>query len=58
MVFNFFKKKEYLKSKKKKKNEFRHRMRGETVLWNPGCDHAGIATQVIFYLINSFLFWK
>lgn len=23
-----------------------HRMRGETVLWNPGCDHAGIATQV------------
>ena len=26
---------------------FRHRMRGETVLWNPGCDHAGIATQVV-----------
>ena len=24
----------------------RHRMRGETTLWNPGCDHAGIATQV------------
>lgn len=24
-----------------------HRMRGETVLWNPGCDHAGIATQVV-----------
>ena len=23
-----------------------HRMRGQTVLWNPGCDHAGIATQV------------
>lgn len=22
-------------------------MRGETVLWNPGCDHAGIATQVV-----------
>src|SRR6218665_1406428 len=25
----------------------RHRMRGKTVLWNPGCDHAGIATQVV-----------
>ncbi|XP_063235744.1 valine--tRNA ligase isoform X2 [Bacillus rossius redtenbacheri] len=24
-----------------------HRMKGETVLWNPGCDHAGIATQVV-----------
>uniref|UniRef100_A0AAQ6A519 valine--tRNA ligase n=1 Tax=Amphiprion ocellaris TaxID=80972 RepID=A0AAQ6A519_AMPOC len=24
-----------------------HRMRGETSLWNPGCDHAGIATQVV-----------
>jgi len=24
-----------------------HRMRGEIVLWNPGCDHAGIATQVV-----------
>ncbi|CAM2712453.1 unnamed protein product [Rotaria socialis] len=24
-----------------------HRMCGETVLWVPGCDHAGIATQVI-----------
>ncbi|KNC80812.1 hypothetical protein SARC_06836 [Sphaeroforma arctica JP610] len=23
------------------------RMRGKTVLWNPGCDHAGIATQVV-----------
>ena len=22
-------------------------MRGATVLWNPGCDHAGIATQVV-----------
>ena len=21
-------------------------MRGYNVLWNPGCDHAGIATQV------------
>ena len=25
----------------------RHRMQGKTVLWNPGCDHAGIATQVV-----------
>uniref|UniRef100_H3B5X3 valine--tRNA ligase n=1 Tax=Latimeria chalumnae TaxID=7897 RepID=H3B5X3_LATCH len=25
----------------------RHRMRGEMTLWNPGCDHAGIATQVV-----------
>ncbi|OQR80180.1 valine--tRNA ligase-like [Tropilaelaps mercedesae] len=24
-----------------------HRMQGKTVLWNPGCDHAGIATQVV-----------
>lgn len=24
----------------------RHRMHGRSVLWNPGCDHAGIATQV------------
>ncbi|XP_030640366.1 valine--tRNA ligase [Chanos chanos] len=24
-----------------------HRMRGEMTLWNPGCDHAGIATQVV-----------
>ncbi|XP_061475249.1 valine--tRNA ligase [Rhineura floridana] len=24
-----------------------HRMNGETTLWNPGCDHAGIATQVV-----------
>ncbi|CAH0546633.1 unnamed protein product [Brassicogethes aeneus] len=23
------------------------RMRGKTTLWNPGCDHAGIATQVV-----------
>ena len=22
-------------------------MKGKTVLWNPGCDHAGIATQVV-----------
>ncbi len=22
-------------------------MKGRTVLWNPGCDHAGIATQVV-----------
>jgi len=26
---------------------FRHRMHGVTVLWNPGTDHAGIATQVV-----------
>ena len=25
----------------------RHRMKGETTLWVPGCDHAGIATQVV-----------
>ena len=25
----------------------RHRMNGKAVLWNPGCDHAGIATQVV-----------
>ncbi|KAJ3336546.1 hypothetical protein HDU93_002610 [Gonapodya sp. JEL0774] len=24
-----------------------NRMKGKTVLWNPGCDHAGIATQVV-----------
>ena len=24
-----------------------HRMNGKICLWNPGCDHAGIATQVI-----------
>ncbi|KAI0227477.1 Valine--tRNA ligase [Lamellibrachia satsuma] len=24
-----------------------HRMCGRSVLWNPGCDHAGIATQVV-----------
>lgn len=24
-----------------------HRMRGVTALWAPGCDHAGIATQVV-----------
>lgn len=22
-------------------------MKGKTTLWNPGCDHAGIATQVV-----------
>lgn len=25
----------------------RHRMCGRTTLWNPGCDHAGIATQSV-----------
>ncbi|XP_069705537.1 valine--tRNA ligase isoform X1 [Periplaneta americana] len=24
-----------------------HRMKGRIALWNPGCDHAGIATQVV-----------
>lgn len=24
-----------------------HRMNGKSTLWNPGCDHAGIATQVV-----------
>lgn len=24
-----------------------HRMNGKITLWNPGCDHAGIATQVV-----------
>ena len=24
-----------------------HRMKGKMVLWNPGCDHAGIATQIV-----------
>ncbi|XP_044747295.1 valine--tRNA ligase isoform X3 [Coccinella septempunctata] len=24
-----------------------HRMKGQMTLWNPGCDHAGIATQVV-----------
>ena len=24
-----------------------HRMNGRTTLWSPGCDHAGIATQVV-----------
>jgi len=25
-------------------------MQGKTTLWNPGCDHAGIATQVSIYI--------
>lgn len=24
-----------------------NRMKGKTTLWNPGCDHAGIATQIV-----------
>ncbi|MDH3314933.1 MAG: class I tRNA ligase family protein, partial [Gammaproteobacteria bacterium] len=24
-----------------------HRMRGRNTLWQPGCDHAGIATQMV-----------
>jgi len=30
-----------------------HRMTGKTALWVPGCDHAGIATQV--NILNFFL---
>ena len=26
---------------------YRHRMKGRTVVWVPGSDHAGIATQVV-----------
>jgi len=26
-------------------------MQGKTTLWNPGCDHAGIATQVCIIII-------
>lgn len=26
---------------------YRNRMKGKVTLWNPGCDHAGIATQVV-----------
>jgi valyl-tRNA synthetase len=26
---------------------FRHRMCGKVTLWVPGCDHAGIATQMV-----------
>ena len=26
---------------------YRHRMNGKVTLWVPGCDHAGIATQVV-----------
>ena len=39
----------------------RNRQIGKTALWNPGCDHAGIATQVIepfstcYVLYNSLL---
>jgi len=29
------------------KNPKQAQNEGETVLWNPGCDHAGIATQVV-----------
>ena len=24
-----------------------HRMCGDAILWVPGCDHAGIATQIV-----------
>lgn len=30
-----------------------HRMTGKTTLWVPGCDHAGIATQVISFFFKS-----
>ena len=30
----------------------RHRGKGKTALWNPGCDHAGIATQVSYSPIH------
>lgn len=30
-------------------------MQGKTTLWNPGCDHAGIATQVILIYFNTLL---
>ena len=26
---------------------YSHRMQGKSVLWLPGCDHAGIATQTV-----------
>lgn len=26
---------------------YRHQMLGNEVVWVPGCDHAGIATQVV-----------
>ena len=28
-----------------------HRMTGKTALWVPGCDHAGIATQVTIFAV-------
>ncbi len=30
-----------------------NRMCGKMTLWNPGCDHAGIATQVHYPLVSS-----
>jgi len=33
--------------KKQSYNLYRHRMSGKNVLWVPGTDHAGIATQVV-----------
>lgn len=37
---------------------FRNRQSGKTALWNPGCDHAGIATQVFqwkeFWIFDVF----
>ena len=34
---------------------YRHRGKGKTVLWNPGCDHAGIATQVSYSPVHLWL---
>ena len=28
-------------------SNYRNRMNGKVTLWVPGCDHAGIATQVV-----------
>ena len=28
-------------------SDYRNRMNGKVTLWVPGCDHAGIATQVV-----------
>jgi hypothetical protein len=30
-----------------------NRMCGKMTLWNPGCDHAGIATQVQYPIVSS-----
>lgn len=35
-----------------------HRMKGKTALWVPGCDHAGIATQVNSYSFDPIFLYK